>query len=97
MTRFLLVYLSVFPLVHYYTLCKIRTAFQLGRKAHIGIIIFMATMIAAPIMVRLAEHAGIATGARFWSYASFSWMGLLFLFVYPFSRRRCGPFCHSGD
>jgi predicted MPP superfamily phosphohydrolase len=81
MTRFLLVYLSVFSLVHYYTLCKIRTAFQPGRKAHIGIIIFMATMIAAPIMVRLAEHAGIATGARFWSYASFSWMGLLFLFV----------------
>ena len=38
-------------------------------------------MIAAPILVRLAERAGIETGARFWAYTSFSWMGLLFLFL----------------
>ncbi|MBU2538545.1 MAG: metallophosphoesterase [Proteobacteria bacterium] len=81
MLRFLLLYLSVYPLVHYYAFRKLRTAFQPGRKTNICIILFMAVMIAAPIMVRVAERAGIETGARFWAYASFSWMGLLFLFL----------------
>ena len=81
MIRFLLLYLSVYPLVHYYAFRKIKEAFQPGRRAKLGIALFMAVMIAAPIMVRLAERAGIATGARFWAYASFSWMGLLFLFL----------------
>ncbi|MFA6498883.1 MAG: metallophosphoesterase [Desulfurivibrionaceae bacterium] len=81
MIRFLLLYLSIYPLVHYYALRKIRVAFLLGRKANFGLVLFMATMIAAPILVRLAERAGIETGARFWAYASFSWMGLLFLFL----------------
>ncbi len=81
MIRFLLLYLSIYPLVHYYALRKIRAAFLPGRKANLGLVLFMATMIAAPILVRLAERAGIETGARFWAYASFSWMGLLFLFL----------------
>lgn len=81
MIRFLLLYLSVYPLVHYYAFRKFRTAFLPGRKTNIGIILFMSTMIAAPIVVRVAERAGIETGARFWAYASFSWMGLLFLFL----------------
>lgn len=80
MLRFLLLYLSIYPLVHYYAFRKIRAAFLPGRKAETGIVLFMAVMIAAPIVVRLAERAGIATGARFWAYVSFSWMGLLFLF-----------------
>ena len=81
MIRFLLVYLTLYPLVHYYAFRKIRAAFLPGRKTKLGIILFMAVMIAAPIVVRLAERGGIETGARIWAYASFSWMGLLFLFV----------------
>ena len=81
MIRFLLLYLSIYPLVHYYALRKIRTAFLPGKKANLSLVLFMATMIAAPILVRLAERAGIETGARFWAYTSFSWMGLLFLFL----------------
>jgi len=80
MLRFLLLYLSIYPMVHYYAFRKIRAAFLPGRKAKTGIVLFMAVMIAAPIVVRLAERIGIATGARFWAYVSFSWMGLLFLF-----------------
>ena len=81
MIRFLLLYLSIYPLVHYYALRKIRAAFLLSKKANLGLVLFMTTMIAAPILVRLAERAGIETGARFWAYVSFSWMGLLFLFL----------------
>ena len=79
MLRFLLLYLSIYPLVHYYALRKIGLAFQPGKKTTRGIALFMAVMIAAPIMVRVAERAGIETGARFWAYAHFSWMGFLFL------------------
>lgn len=81
MIRFLLLYLSLYPLVHYYAFRKIRAAFLPGRKAAIGIAGFMAIMIAAPIVVRLSERLGLETGARFWAYASFSWMGMLFLFL----------------
>jgi predicted MPP superfamily phosphohydrolase len=81
MTYFLLVYLSVYSLAHYYAFHKIKAAFFPGRKAIISIVMFMAIMITAPIVVRLAERAGIETGARFWTYSSFTWMGLLFLFV----------------
>src|SRR3989339_1757362 len=81
MTPFLLVYLSVYTLLHYYAFRKIRAAFLPGKKIRLGITLFMAAMIAAPIMVRVAERAEIETGARFWAYASFSWMGLLFLFL----------------
>ena len=81
MIRFLLLYLAIYPLVHYYALRKIRAPFSPGRKTQLGLVLFMTTMIAAPIMVRLAERAGIETGARFWACVSFSWMGLLFLFT----------------
>ena len=81
MIRFLLVYLSVYSLVHYYLFRKITAAFLPGRKATTGIILFMVVMIAAPIVVRLAERAGMETEARFSAYTSFSWMGLLFLFI----------------
>lgn len=81
MTHFLFVYLAVYSLAHLYVLRKIRSAFLPGKTANIGIAMFMAVMIIAPIMVRLAERAGIETGARFWAYTSFSWMGLLFLFM----------------
>jgi len=81
MIRFLLIYLSVYALAHYYVLRKIRAAVPLGAKALITLILFMAAMIAAPVMVRLAEKAGLETGARIVSHAGYTWMGLLFLFV----------------
>ena len=81
MIRFLLVYLSVYSLVHYYLFRKIKAALLPGRKATTGIILLMVVMIAAPIMVRLAERGGMETGARFSAYTSFSWMGLVFLFI----------------
>lgn len=81
MTHFLLVYLSIYSLVHFYAFRKIRAAFLPRKKVTIGLTIFMAIMVTAPIVVRLAERAGIETGARLWAYVSYSWMGLLFLFV----------------
>lgn len=81
MIRFLLAYLFIYCLAHYYVQRKIRTAFSPGRTAQLAILLFMAAMVAAPLMVRLAEKGGFETGARIVSYAGYTWMGLLFLFV----------------
>lgn len=81
MIRFLLSYLSIYCLAHYYVQRKIRTAFSPGQTAHFAILLFMAAMVAAPLMVRLAEKGGFENGARIVSYTGYTWMGLLFLFV----------------
>ncbi len=81
MIRFLLVYLTVYSLAHGYVFHKLVKAFAPGKIALIGSVLFMAVMLAAPILVRIAEQKGFETGARILSYAGFSWMGLLFLVV----------------
>ncbi|KAF0188797.1 MAG: hypothetical protein FD168_1321 [Desulfobulbaceae bacterium] len=81
MIRFLLIYLTIYSLAHAYAFHKIKKVFPFGRRGHIGIILFMAVMVATPLLVRLAEQRGVETGARVLSYAGYTWMGLLFLFV----------------
>lgn len=81
MIPFLLVYLLVYSLLHYYVLRKIRAALPLGRRATLAVVVGMAVMILAPVMVRLAERAGIEAGARTWALLGSSWMGLIFVFV----------------
>ncbi len=46
MIRFLLIYLTIYSLAHAYAFHKIKMAFPLGRRGHIGIILFMAVMVA---------------------------------------------------
>lgn len=81
MSLFLLIYFSIYGLMHYYAFGKARKAFEFDRKTSVFISLFVMAMILAPIAVRLAEREGIPIGARFWAYLSFTWMGLLFLFV----------------
>ncbi len=81
MTYFLLLYLSIYSIGHCYVFRKIKTAFQPGITSQTALALFMIIMIMAPIVIHLTERAGIEIGARFWAYISFSWMGLLFLFV----------------
>jgi predicted MPP superfamily phosphohydrolase len=41
----------------------------------------MVLMVTAPIIIRVAERAGVPIGAHLWAFISFSWMGVLFLFI----------------
>lgn len=81
MPYFLLLYLSIYSIGHCYVFRKIKTAFQPGPTGKTALALFMIVMIMAPIIIHLTEKAGLEIGARFWAYISFSWMGLLFLFV----------------
>jgi len=81
MIRFLIIYLSVYTAAHFYAFHKMHVALKLSRKISVVIWLFVVAMIMAPVIVRLAERAGVPVGARFLAYVSFSWMGLLFLFL----------------
>jgi predicted MPP superfamily phosphohydrolase len=77
---FLLTFFSLYSLLHVYVFWKIRSAFVLGTILIIVLILFMAVMVSAPFLVRMAETRGLEVLARVLSYVGFTWMGLIFLF-----------------
>lgn len=81
MALFLLIFFFLYGALHGYIFFKIRAALPLGLWAHIAIALFMALMIAAPVLVRVCERAGLDLLARLLSYVGYGWMGFAFLFL----------------
>ena len=77
---FLLTFFSIYSLLHVYVFLKIRSAFTLGTVPIIVLICFMAVMVSAPVLVRMAENRGLEVMARVLSFVGFTWLGLVFLF-----------------
>lgn len=77
---FLLTFFSLYSLLHVYVFWKIRSAFALGTILIILIILFMALMVSAPVLVRMAENRGLEILARVLSFVGFTWLGLIFYF-----------------
>jgi predicted MPP superfamily phosphohydrolase len=77
---FLLTFFSLYSLLHLYIFLKIKAVFTLGTMLIIVLIFFMAVMVSAPVLVRIAESRGLEILARLLSYVGFTWMGLLFFF-----------------
>lgn len=81
MLRFLLAYLTLSFLAHFFLWQKIRGAFSLSPRLRVSLFLFMAAMTAAPVAVRITEKAGLEVVARALSHIGYTWMGLLFLFL----------------
>jgi len=81
MILFLLVYAGIYGGVHVYAFMKLKRGFELGLTANLLLALLMVLMVAAPILVRVLEHNNQGALARGLAYASFMWMGLLFLFI----------------
>jgi len=81
MILFLLVYAGIYGGVHVYAFIKLKRGFELGLTANLLLALLMVLMVAAPIFVRVLEHSNQGALARGLAYASFMWMGLLFLFI----------------
>ncbi len=81
MPLFLVLYFSVYGLLHYYAFYKVKSSLSLDHKRVRFLGLFMLLMILAPIIIRVAERAGVTGGLHQLAYIAFSWMGLLFLFV----------------
>ena len=81
MRLFLLTFFVIYGGVHVYAFLKTKAALNLGPRTGIPLALFMVLMVLAPVIVRLSEKAGFETFARILSYAGYSWLGLLFLFI----------------
>ena len=81
MTLFLLSFFSLYSLAHFYVFLKARAALALGPKTSIVLLLFMATMILAPLVVRVAEHNGYERCARLLAYIGYTWLGGIFLLL----------------
>lgn len=88
MTTFLLLYFTIYTLAHYYLIHKARKAglpvfrsFGLRWESTALPAVLILLLVAAPIIVRIMERSGLETGPKLLAYVSYSWMGLLFLFI----------------
>lgn len=81
MSLFLITFLSLYGALHAYAFVRVRTAFSLGRSATMVMAGWMAFGITAPLLVRLAEHAGHERAAAAMAWPGYIWMGCLFIFV----------------
>lgn len=80
MLSFLVVFFAIYGAAHLYMGFKLFRAFPLG-AAKVPVGLFMLLMIAAPVLIRVGEHAGFEDAARITAYTGYSWMGVLFVFV----------------
>ena len=81
---FLLIFTSIYGILHFYAFMKARKAFSLGLAGALPLAIFMVIMLFAPIIVRTLERSGVETAPRALAFAGYTWMGLLFLFICAF-------------
>jgi len=78
---FLLIFTSIYGILHFYAFMKARKAFSLGLAGALPLAIFMVVMLFAPIIVRILERSGVETVPRALAFAGYIWMGFLFLFI----------------
>lgn len=77
---FLLSFFLIYGGLHLYIFFKIKNALQMGPTVKLCLIFFMALMVVAPVVIRLAERGGYELMARLFSYTGYAWTGLAFLF-----------------
>jgi uncharacterized protein len=74
-------YLSIYGGVHVYGFIKVKQGLFFGFWPGLLLAVFMVVMVAAPIMVRVAEKLGHNPVAYILAIIGFTWMGFLFVFV----------------
>jgi uncharacterized protein len=72
---------SIYGGAHLYAFIKVKQALVLDMGPALFLAIFMLLMVAAPILVRIAERYDFQYIATILAIIGFIWMGLLFVFV----------------
>lgn len=80
MTLFLITFLSLYGGMHAYAFMRVRRAFSLGKLATAILSGWMVLMTVTPLVVRIAEGAGLGRAALMISWPGYIWMGSLFIF-----------------
>lgn len=81
MSVFLITFLSLYSGMHAYAFIRLRGTFLPNHTATLVLAVWMVLMIAAPVLVRLAEVAGLERSALWLAWPGYTWMGALFIFV----------------
>jgi len=82
MSLFLVTFLSIYGAMHLYLFLKARSALIPGFGVSVATALFLTAMVVAPIGVRLLERQGMHLASRYLAYLAYTWMGLLFFFVW---------------
>jgi predicted MPP superfamily phosphohydrolase len=81
MSLFLVTFLLLYSSFHLYFFFRLRAAHILPAWVLLLITAFLLLMIAAPVLVRMAERYGYNQLAILLAYVGYIWMGLVFLFA----------------
>jgi uncharacterized protein len=80
MRLFLLVFLLLYGALHAHAFLKAKAAFDFGIRTGIALTLLFVFMVLAPVIIRLAENAGLELFARITAWVGYCWMGIIFLF-----------------
>lgn len=81
MSAFLVIFFSLYSLMHVYVFVKAKAALSLGLRSGVPLALFMVLMICAPVIVRVLEKAGHELLAQIMSFVGYVWLGIVFLFI----------------
>lgn len=79
MTWFAITFLLIYTLMHLLVWLGVRPLIPAGRRRRAALAVFAASMIVAPILVRLLERADFELAARGAAWIGYLWMGFLWL------------------
>ncbi|MBC8019232.1 MAG: metallophosphoesterase [Verrucomicrobia bacterium] len=80
MSLFLISFLSLYGGMHVYVFIRLHRAFSPGRPGTVTLAGWMALMTVAPLLVRMAEGAGLELAARLMAWPGYIWMGGIIIF-----------------
>lgn len=81
MSLFLITFLSLYGGMHAYAFLRLRGAFLPNHPLTLVLAAWMLLMTVAPMLVRLAEGAGLERSALCLAWPGYTWMGAIFIFV----------------
>jgi uncharacterized protein len=79
MSLFLISFLSLYGGMHVYAFVRLRGAFSPSQPTTAILAGWMVLMTVAPLLVRLAEGAGLERTARLMAWPGYIWMGSIFI------------------
>jgi uncharacterized protein len=81
MSLFLIIFLSVYGSLQFYSLARLSKAFRFSSATAGLFTLLILLMTAVPILIRMLEHRGYERLPMYLAWPGFIWMGAVFLFV----------------
>ena len=80
MRLFLIIFFLLYAAMHFYAFLRVRPVLKGSSTGCLLVGLLFLLMVAAPLVVQLAEKAGHEAYARVGAYIGYTWLGIIFLF-----------------